>query len=79
MNNASRYVALPKRLEKNQPIYSRKITRASVRLLHPLVFCLGWIVGFMSAFESWGVPPPSKRGDFQPINRRLADMVKNQA
>lgn len=50
-----------------------------MRLLHPLVFCLGWIVGFMSAFESWGVPPPSKRGDFQPINRRIVDMVKNQA
>ncbi len=33
----------------------------------------------MSRYPTWGVPPPSKRGDFQPINRRLADMVKNQA
>lgn len=47
-----------------------------MRLLHPLVFCLGWIVGFMSAFESWGVPPPR---DFYLVNRRIVDMVKNQA
>lgn len=49
-----------------------------MRLLYPLVFCLGWIVGFMSAFDSWGGGTPLERGDFQPINRRLADMVKNQ-
>lgn len=47
-----------------------------MRLLHPLVFCLGWIVGFMSAFDSWGVPPPR---DFYLVNRRIVDMVKNQA
>lgn len=47
-----------------------------MRLLYLLVFCLGWIVGFMSAFESWGVPP---RHDFYLVNRRIVDMVKNQA
>lgn len=50
-----------------------------MKLIYFLAFCAGFVIGLMIEFERWGVPPPSKRGDFQPINRRLADMVKNQA
>ena len=47
-----------------------------LRLVYFLVFCAGWIIGFMAEFERWGVPPPR---DFYLVNRRIVDMVKNQA
>ncbi len=48
-----------------------------MRLLYLLVFCLGFLVGFMSAFESWGVPPPPREHAPQ-LNRKLIEFYKNQ-
>lgn len=47
-----------------------------LRLVYFLVFCAGWIIGFMAEFERWGVPPPPS--DEPQLNRRLIEFYKNQ-
>lgn len=33
------------------------------------LFCV--LVGFMSAFDGWGVPRPIVAGEMTPVNRRM--------
>lgn len=48
-----------------------------MKLLYPLAFGIGFLIGFMAEFERWGVPPPPREHAPQ-LNRKLIEFYKNQ-